>query len=170
MIWSDTFSKYLFLCLWHSSKGYYSVPCSFRHFPPASPSSLLAMTSTHWGQERSNCVASCITGLDLEHEIFLSSSKKHFCSFPSSAKKVTSPPTTHSQSCTYIRELYTSLCLPPTSFSRYMASHVQISKSIILYSKWMFPGVAGWPGHLEFGEKVLTWEGIQAPNHTNSCL
>lgn len=145
MIWSDTFSKYHFLCLWHSSKGYYSDPCSFRHFLPASSSSLLAVTSTHWGQERCNCVASCITDLDLEHEISFSSTKKHFCFFfPSSAKK--SPTSTqHTHKVVHTVENCLLLCaFPPTSFSRYMASHVQISKSIILYSKWMFPSVVDW--------------------------
>lgn len=92
MIWSDTFSKYHFLCLWHSSKGYYSDPCSLRHFLPASSSSLLAVTSTHWGQERRNCVASCITDFDLEHEISLSSTKKHFCFFFLHQQKSHQPP------------------------------------------------------------------------------
>lgn len=139
MISSDTFSKYLFLCLWHSSKGYYGVPCSFRHFLPASPSSLLAMTSTHWGQERSNCVASRITDLDLEHEISLSLSKKYFCSFLSSAKKSpTSPPHTHK--VVHTNENCPLLCASPPRprFSHYMASNAQISKSITLYSKWMY--------------------------------
>lgn len=145
MIWSDTFSKYHFLCLWHSSKGYYSVPCSFRHFLPASPSSPLAVTSTHWGQERSNCVASCITDLDLEHEISLSSTKKTLLFFSFISKKSHQPPH-NTLTKLYIQTgtVYSSVCSPLS------ASHVRISKSIILYSKWMFPTVADRPTSLSW--------------------
>lgn len=113
MIWSDTFSKYLFLCLWHSSKGYYG--CFLLILPFSPGQSLLSVSNdlnTLRAAEKQLCSFTHyrLRSWTWNFSFFI---KEILLFFSFVSKKVTNLPTTHSQSCTYIRELYTPLCVPP---------------------------------------------------------